>query len=125
VAAHRIAVVDRRLPFEQAYCLARLVIDHAGGPFVAERAGVMSFAVFKLLAAEDLVSVTTELNDNLRPRVELTISKLFVEKLGMTPPVGLRRTGYITSSRRKITRYVEATEQGADLVVAAVRAAGK
>jgi hypothetical protein len=121
VAAHRIAVIDGRLPFERAYCLSRLVIEHGGGPIAPERAGTMSWKVLKALAAEDLVFVTSELSDRLRPVVELTISALFIEEFGSAPPAGLRINGFTTSSRR-IDRYVEVTEQGADLVATAVRA---
>jgi len=62
------------MPFEQGYCLARLVIEHGGGPFAPERGGTMSLNVFKALAAEDLVLVTSEFSERLRPEVELTIS---------------------------------------------------
>lgn len=120
VAGHRIAVVEGRLPFEQAYCLSRLVLEHGGGPFVPEREGTMSLKLFKALAGEDLVLVTSQLSERLRPQVELTISSLFVEELGMTPPAGVRITGF-TPSRRKIHLYVEVTEQGADMVAYAVR----
>jgi hypothetical protein len=122
VAAHRIAVVDGCLPFEQAYCLSRLVIEHGGGPFAAERAGTMSWKVLKALAGEDLVFVTSEFCDRLRPEVALTISGLFIEEFGLSPPAGVRIDGFITSRRREIDRYVEITEQGADLVATAVRA---
>lgn len=122
VAAHRIAVVDGCLPFEQAYCLSRLVIEHGGGPFAPEHAGTMSWKVFKALAGANFVFVTSELSDRLRPAVELTISALFVEEFGCAPPAGVRLNGFVTSRRHTIKRYVEATEQGADLVATAVRA---
>lgn len=122
VAAHRIAVVDGCLPFEQAYCLSRLVIEHGGGPFAPERAGTMSWKALNALAGENLVFVTSELSDRLRPEVELTISALLIEEFGSSPPAGVRINGFITSRRRKIDRYAEVTEQGADLVAAAVRA---
>ncbi len=122
VAAHRIAVVDGRLPFEHAYCLSRLVVEHGGGPFPPEPAGTMSWKVFKALASEELVFVTSELSDGLRPDVELTISALFIEEFGSTPPAGVRINGFITSRRRKIDRYITVAAQGADLVAAAVRA---
>jgi hypothetical protein len=122
VAAHRIAVVDGCLQFEQAYCLSRLVIEHGGGPFVPERAAAMSWKVLKALAGENLVFVTSEFSDRLRPEVELTISALFIEEFGSAPPAGVRINGFITSRRRKIDRYVEVTEQGADLVATSVRA---
>ena len=122
VAAYRIAVVDGRLPFEQAYCLARLVIEHGGGPFVPERAGTMSWRVLKALADEDLVFVTSELSDRLRPAVELTVSALFIEELGGAPPGGVRFDGFRTSRRRRVDRFAEVSERGADLVAAAVHA---
>ncbi len=121
VAAHRIAVIDKRLPFEQAYCLSRLVIEHGGGPLVPERAGTMSWRRFKPLAAENLVLVTSEFSDALIPAVEVTISALFVEELGYAPPSKVRINGFIPTHRRA-DRYVEVTEQGADLVATAVRA---
>jgi hypothetical protein len=121
VAAHRIAVVDQRLPFEQAYCLSRLVINHGGGPLVPERDGTMSLKLFKTLAAEDSVIITSEFSERLRPEIELTLSTLFINELGSVPPPGVRVNGF-TQSRRKIDRYVEVTEQGANIVVAALRA---
>jgi len=122
VAAHRIAVTDERLPFEQAYCLARLVIEHGGGPLVPERTGTMSWRVFKPLAADDLVLVTSEFSDALSPAVEVTISALFVEELGYAPPAKVRINGFIPSHRRT-DRYVEVTQRGAELVANAVRSA--
>jgi len=124
VAAHHIAVVDGRLPFEQAYCLSRPVIDYCGGPFAPERAGPMSWKVLKLLAADNLVLVTSEFSEHLRPAVELANSALLIEELGSVPPAGVRITGF-TPSRRRIERYVEASELGADLVAAAVRASAQ
>jgi hypothetical protein len=121
VAAHRIAVVDERLPFELAYCLSRLVIEHGCGPLAPERRGTMSLKVFKALAGEDLVIITSEFDERLRPEVELTLSELFIDEVGPTPPAGLRITGF-TPGRRNIDRFVEVTEHGADIVVTAVRA---
>jgi hypothetical protein len=81
----------------------------------------MSWKVLKVLAVDDLVVVTSEFSERLRPAVELAVSALLIEELGFSPPAGVRITGF-TPSRRKIERYVEATELGADLVAAAMRA---
>jgi hypothetical protein len=121
VVAHRIAVVDELLAFEEAYCLSRLVLEHRGGPFVPERSGTMSLKLFKSLAAEDLVLITSQFSETLRPEIALTISSLLIQEHGSTPPVGVRVTGF-AQRRRNVDRYAEASEAGVDMVAVAMRA---
>src|SRR3954469_9732054 len=85
VAAHRIATVDRRLPFDQAYCLSKLVFDHAGGPFVPERNGPISFKLCKALSAENLLILSGEMNETLSAVVRLSTTALFLQELGHAP----------------------------------------
>lgn len=114
VAAHRIAVLDKRLPFDQAHCLARLVYEHGGGPFPAERSGQMGLKLFKALAAEGLVNLDVTVNDPVpvivRLRVPPTMVDTFEEFSGRTITVWAKPRG------KSAVWYAEATQEGLDLV---------
>jgi hypothetical protein len=118
VAAHRIAVIDGRLPFDEAYCLAKIVFYHAGGPTVPERTGPISLKLCKELAAQDLVFLTAEMREPTRAIVRLTVSALLIEELGWAPDGGTELTT-VPTRRRKADWFVEVTQDGLDLVAAA------
>lgn len=85
IAVHRIAVIDKRLPFEHAYCLAKLVFDHAGGPAKPEASGPVSLKSCKALAAEDLVRLSGEMTEVAAALVRLTVSAALLEVLDGIP----------------------------------------
>jgi hypothetical protein len=121
VAAHRISVVDRRLPFDQAYCLAKLVFDHAGGPVVPERSGPTSLKLCKALAAEDLVVLTGEMSEVIPVTVRLTVPASLLDMVH--PPTGdapLVETRPGASRRTKVDWFVVVSQRGLDLVASAI-----
>jgi hypothetical protein len=121
VAAHRISTVDGRMSFEQAYCLAKLVFDHAGGPVVPERIGSISLKLCKALAAENLVMLTGEMNETMPAIVRLTVTASFLEELGHLPEQTVVVEGYNSGRRQKrVDWFVEVTQEGLDLVASAV-----
>ncbi|WP_146228141.1 hypothetical protein [Micromonospora sp. S4605] len=120
VAAHRIAVVDRRLSFEQAYCLAKLVLDHGGGPAAPDRNGPISVKHCKALAAEDLVELTGELSEVIPVTVRLTVPASLLDNVhplrGQKPIVETAGGG----RRKKVEWFAVVTQEGLDLVAAAM-----
>jgi hypothetical protein len=118
VAAHRISVIDGRLPFEQAYCLTKLVFDHAGGPVVPQRAGPVSLKLCKALAAGDLVLLTGEMSETMPAAIRLPVTAAIIEELGYVPDQTMVVEHYDASRRRKKAAwFVEVTQAGLDLVV--------
>lgn len=121
VAAHRIAVVDKRLPFDQAYCLAKLVFEHAGGPVAPDRQGPVSLKLCKALAAEDLVMLTADMAEATPATARLTVTAAMLDMLDHVPgpTVVVETSG---SRRKKVDWRVEVTQDGLDLVPAAMEA---
>ncbi|GII23654.1 hypothetical protein [Planosporangium mesophilum] len=120
VAAHRIAVVDGRLPFEQAYCLTKLVFDHAGGPVVPERRGQMSLKLCKALAVENLVMLTGEMSETMPAIVRLTVTASFLEELGYLPEQIVVVESRNSGGHKNVNWFVEVTQEGLDLVASAI-----
>ena len=119
--AHKIAVVDGRLPFELAYCLSLLVFDHAGGPIEPERTGPMSLTLLKQLSAQDLVFVTAEMISPARAVVRLTATPAIVDEMVDIPASTVVVTYYDVARRKKKANwFVEVTQQGLDLVAGAL-----
>ncbi|MEH0975171.1 hypothetical protein V6U77_28985 [Micromonospora sp. CPCC 205546] len=121
VAAHQIAVIDKRLPFDQAYCLAKLVFDHSGGPAVPERSGPVSLKLCKALAAEDLVLLTGEMTEVMPVTVRLTVSASILDMLG-PPPAStvIVEAGGGGRRRKKAEWFAEVTQEGLDLVTSTI-----
>ena len=120
VAAHQIAVVDRRLPFEQAYCLAKLVFDHGGGPAVPERSGPVSIKLCKALAAEDLVLLSGEMSESIPLTVRLTTPASLLDVVDRPPDQAIVLETYGSSRRKKVSWFAEVTQKGLDLVASAI-----
>ena len=122
VAAHRISVVDGRLPFDQAFCLATLVVEHAGGPVAPGRTGPIALDLCKQLSSADLVLLTTEMLSRTRATVRLTVSPSVLDEFVDMPAPTIVVSEYeIDRPRRKAHRYAEVTQAGLDLVVEALR----
>lgn len=125
VAAHRISVVEQRLPFEQAYCLALLVFDHSGRPFVPERKGHISLKLCRELAAQDLVMLTGEMRDIARAIVRLTVSAALLDELPGLPDQTVTVQSYDEPGRRKkVNWFVEVTQDGLDMVASVLDGSG-
>ena len=120
-AAHKIAVIDGRLSFEQAYCLSRLVLDYGSGSAVPERGGVLSLKLCQELAAENLVLVTAEMISATMATVRLTVTPAMLDEIIDIPaPTIVVNTYEAARRRKKANWFVQVTQLGLDLVAAAL-----
>jgi hypothetical protein len=119
-AAHRIAVVHERLPFEQALCLATLVLDYEGGPVVPNSHPYVSLKLCKALMAKDLVLLTGDMTDALPVKVRLTVSEALLDIFDNVPDRKVIVEYGSYRGRRKADWLAEVTQDGMDMVASAI-----
>ena len=122
VAAHRIALLHRRLPFGEALCLTTLVLEYTGGPVVPGGAGPITVDHCLKLFERGFVTMTTEMISHVPALARLTLSSSILEEL-----VGTGAVIQESETERRPQQpkyYVEVTQTGLDLVVDALEPSG-
>jgi hypothetical protein len=113
VAAHGIAA-ERAIPFEQAFALARLVLDHGGGPvaFTGKKATITKALVMSLTHL-GLVEVAGSSAVTQRMYVSLNVDGRIAELLDAKYAGVTLKPGPV---REKVSWVALATQAGFDLV---------